>query len=186
MITDAQRLNAQIEAYIPATVQEMADKQNILRYMAQFDDTLTRNNPILHFTASSWVVNPDRSKALMIYHNIYDSWAWTGGHADGNADLFAVAVKEAKEETGLDTFRSDGEIFSLEILCVNGHVKRGSYISSHLHLNLTYLLTADEQEQLRIKPDENSGVSWFPLAEAVEASSEPWMRGIYKKLNSKL
>ena len=54
-----------------------------------------------HMTASSWIVNEDYTKVLMIYHNIYNSWAWTGGHADGDEDLLHVAVKEAREETGL-------------------------------------------------------------------------------------
>lgn len=58
---------------------------------------------------------------------------------------------------------------------------------SHLHLNITYLLEADEEAVLRIKPDENSGVKWFPLEEALKASSEPWMvERVYKKLNEKL
>ena len=58
---------------------------------------------------------------------------------------------------------------------------------SHLHLNVSYLLEADEEEVLRIKPDENSGVRWFTPEGAIEASSEPWFRQrIYKKLNAKL
>ena len=78
-------------------------------------------------------------------------------------------------------------IYSLEILTVDGHEKRGQYVSSHLHLNVTYLLEADPAEAVRCKPDENSRVAWFPLAEAVAASAEPWFRQrIYGKLNAKL
>ena len=79
------------------------------------------------------------------------------------------------------------DIYSLEILTVDGHEKRGVYVPSHLHLNVTYLLEADEQAVLRVKPDENSGVKWFSLEEALEACSEPWMiERVYKKLNQKL
>ena len=79
------------------------------------------------------------------------------------------------------------DIFSLEILTVDGHEKRGVYVPSHLHLNVTYLLEADEAEVLRIKPDENSGVRWFSLEEALAACSEPWMiERVYKKLNAKV
>mgnify|MGYP002237558723 CR=1 FL=1 len=52
-------------------------------------------------TASAWVVNKDRSKVLMIYHNIYNSWSWLGGHADGETDLLAVAIREVREEAAL-------------------------------------------------------------------------------------
>ena len=87
--------------------------------------------------------------------------------------------------TGIVPVKED--IYSLEILTVDGHEKRGVYVPSHLHLNVTYLLEADEQAVLRVKPDENSGVKWFSLEEALEACSEPWMiERVYKKLNQKL
>ena len=79
------------------------------------------------------------------------------------------------------------QIYSLEILTVDGHEKRGRYVPSHLHLNITYLLEASPAEAVRCKPDENSRVGWFPPEEAEAASSEPWFRErIYSKLNAKL
>lgn len=125
---------------------------------------------------------------LMAYHNLYDSWSWLGGHADGDHDLLAVALREAQEESGLSAVRAvSPELFSVEILTVDGHEKRGHYVPSHLHLNVTYLLEADPALPIRCKPDENSRVGWFGLNEAVEASSEPWFRErIYSKLNAKL
>lgn len=139
-------------------------------------------------TASAWIVNPGRTKVLMAYHNIYRSWAWLGGHADGERDLLQVALREAEEESGLKNVRPvSPEIYSVEVLTVDGHIKRGAYVSSHLHLNLTYLLEADEKDELFVKPDENSGVRWFSPEGAVQASSEPWIREhIYAKLNEKL
>ena len=127
------------------------------------------------------------SDELMIYHNIYNSWSWTGGHADGETDLLAVALREVAEETGLQTLRPvSRELFSVEILTVDGHEKRGWYVPSHLHLNCTYLIEADDTEPLRVKPDENSGVRWFAPREALAACTEPWMRDrIYQKLIEK-
>ena len=181
-------LREKIEKYVPYNEQEEKDKQTILKYMDTFDDVLTRNNEFGHFTASAWVVNKERTKVLMIYHNIYKSWAWTGGHADGESDLLSVAVREVKEETGVENVKVlDDDIFSLEIVCVNGHVKRGKYVSSHVHLNVTYLLEVDENETLRIKEDENSGVKWVPIDEIEVASTERWVKEkVYRKLNEKL
>ena len=177
----------QIEAYQPWNEQEEKDRSLLLHYLRQ-PDIFTRKNETAHFTASAWVVNPARDKVLMIYHNIYGSWSWTGGHADGEEELLSVAMREVREETGISVLHPvSPEIFSLEILTVSGHIKKGRYVASHLHLNCTYLLEAEDTAELRVKPDENSGVRWFPLEEAVEASSEPWMRDwIYKKLNDKL
>lgn len=180
-------LRKEIEHYLPYNCEEEKDKEMILKYMDTFDDVLTRNNEIGHFTSSCWIVNKEKTKVLMAYHNIYDSWAWTGGHADGDGDLLHVSLKEAKEETGLKDVRPlSDEIFSLEVLGVDGHIKRGKYVSSHIHLNITYLLCADEKEMTHIKADENSAVKWFALDEAVIASNEPYMKKIYSKLNKKL
>ena len=178
----------QLKAYAPYNEQETNDKEVMIKLLEKESDIFTRENEVAHFTASSWLVNKEHTKVLMIYHNIYHSWSWTGGHADGDTDLLAVAMREAMEETGVKTITPVGEdIFSIEILTVDGHIKRGKYVPSHLHLNVTYLLEADEAEVLHIKQDENSGVAWFTLEEALEKCSEPWMiEWIYKKLNEKL
>ena len=164
----------QIRSYTPFNEQEARDKAVILDYLAAHPGAFFRSDPIAHMTASAWIVNPARSKVVMVYHRIYDSWSWTGGHADGEEDLLAVALRECREETGLQTVRpvSDG-IYSLEVLTVDGHEKRGAYVSGHLHLNVTYLLEADEEEELKVCEEENSGVRWFTLDEALKASTEP-------------
>lgn len=180
----------QLQAYEPYNEQEAYDKEIMLRMLADESqpDVFTRENEVVHFTASSWLVNKEHTKVLMIYHNIYNSWSWTGGHADGERDLLSVAIKEAQEETGVQTIVPVSEdIFSIETLTVDGHVKKGKYVPCHLHMNVTYLLEADEVEVLRVKPDENSGVAWFTLSEALEKCTEPWMiEWVYRKLNEKL
>lgn len=178
----------QIQKYKPYNEQEQRDKEEMLFLLESNENIFLRDNHQYHMTASAWVVNKERTKVLLIYHNIYNSWSWLGGHADGETDLLKVAMKEVEEESGLSgtTCIQDG-IYSLEILTVDGHVKKGKYVSSHLHLNVTYLLEAEEQEPLKIKPDENSGVAWFSLEEAIQASSEPWFKeNVYKKLNEQI
>ena len=177
-------LKKAIADYTPTCEQEDRDQKLILAFMDANPDCLTRNNPVAHMTASAWVVNPARDKVLMVYHNIYDSWSWTGGHADGEADLRAVAYREAREETGIEMLKPlmDGPA-SLEVITVDGHVKRGNYVSSHLHLNLTFLFEASDDQALTVKEDENSGVAWIPRDALDDYVSEPWMlKWIYRKL----
>ncbi len=177
----------QLQNYIPYNEQEKADKELILQYINMFEDVLTRENKLCHFTASNWIVNKERTKILMAYHNIYHSWAWTGGHADGEADLLCVARKEAEEETGLKELKllSDG-IYAVEILTVNSHRKRGRFVSSHLHFDCCFLWEADETDIIRVKEDENSGVAWIPIEKVLEVTNEEHMKPIYEKLNQKL
>ena len=178
----------QIENYAPFNEQEEKDKALILGWISNNENAFSRENTVAHITASAWVVNKDRSKVLMVYHNIYNSWSWLGGHADGETDLLAVALREVKEEAGISHVSPvSEEIFSLESLTVDGHVKKGKYVSSHLHLNVTYLLEADSEEAVSIKADENSGVAWFSPEEALKKSTEPWfVEHVYSKLIEKM
>ncbi len=176
-----------IKNYVPINEQEERDKAQMLAFMENNEDYLERQNLTGHFTASTWTVNKEHTKLLMVYHNLYDSWAWLGGHADGEEDLSVVALKELQEETGVKNGRLvSKDIFSLETLTVDGHVKRGQYVPSHLHFNVTYLAEADEAETLVICEDENQGVKWWTFEEALQVSSEPWMvENVYKKLVEK-
>ncbi len=173
--------------YIPVNEQEETDRKTLLRFLESGDDISIRENLAGHLTASAWVVTPDRTQVLMAYHKLYDSWAWLGGHADGDYDLLRVAEKEAREESGINRLTPvSRQPVSLEILTVDGHEKKGKYVPCHLHLNLTYLFEADPAELLRCKPDENSGVAWIPVEKIPEKSSEPWfVERIYSKLIAK-
>ena len=171
-----------VEDYAPRDDREIADREQMLRFFAACPDAFERENTMAHFTASSWIVDKKREKALMIYHNLYDTWAWTGGHADGDTDLLAVALREAHEETGVIARPVSEKPVSLESIHVSSHIKRGRRISSHIHMNITFLLEADPDAPLRIKEDENSGVAWIPFEDVCEKCAEPAIIPIYQKL----
>lgn len=183
-----QDLINQLQSYQSFNEQEEADRQVMLELLQTSDNIFYRTNLLAHFTASAWVVNKAHTHVLMAFHNIYQTYAWLGGHADGEEDLLSVALREVKEESGIHTVKPITEgIYSLETIEVNGHEKKGKYVPSHLHLNVTYLLEADDTESLHIKQDENSAVSWFPIDQVLDVVDEPWMvERIYKKLNQKL
>ena len=180
-------LTQQLTQYCPWNEQEEADRRELLRRLESGEDLYTRSNAAAHLTASAWVVSPDRQQVLMAYHNLYDSWAWLGGHADGEWNLQKVAIREVEEESGLSQVTPLQEApVSLEILTVNGHWKRGTYVASHLHLNVTYLMEADPRKPIRKKLDENSAVAWIPVEEIGEKSTEPWfVEHIYSTLCKK-
>lgn len=181
------KLYKQISEYEPYDEREKIDKEIMLKFIENNEDCLTRDNKIAHFTASAWIVNKERTKILMIYHNVFNSWAWVGGHADGDDDLFHVVNKEIEEETGLISLKPLVEgIYGLNIVTVDNHIKRGIIVNSHLHFDIEYLFEADDEETIRIKEDENSGVKWIDIKEVNNYSTEEKMKPIYSRLTNKL
>ena len=177
----------ELSKYKPFDEAEEDEKSTMLNFIKNNEDVLTRNNKIAHVTVSGWIFNEDKTKVLMIYHNIYNSWAWIGGHADGEDRLKEVLLKEIEEETGLKNvkFLSD-DIYSIKIVTADNHIKRGKYVGSHLHLDIQYALEASEKEPTRIKEDENSGVKWIPVDKIKEYVSEERMVPVYEKLCKKI
>ncbi|MBR5561250.1 MAG: NUDIX hydrolase [Clostridia bacterium] len=174
----------EIVRFLPKDGREMREREMMLNLIAMFGDgILTRDNDFAHMTASSIIVSRDRKRTLMAFHRIYNSWAWTGGHADGESDFEAIARREAQEETGITSLiRLGNGPASIEILPVWAHIKRGKHVGSHLHLNVSYLFEADETLPLRTKQDENSAVGWIEVDKLSEKVSEPPMLPIYEKL----
>lgn len=167
--------------------QEEIDKNITLKCCDLYDDIFSRENNLIHMTSSIFATNNKRNKLLMIHHNIFNSWSWPGGHADGDTDLLNVAVKELKEETGITNILNIHEkIISLDIIPVKGHSKKGRYVSPHLHISVAFLIEVDENEKLIVKDDENSGVKWIPIDEVALYSNEDHMIYIYNKIISKI
>lgn len=172
-----------IRNYQPKNEQEYKDKQAMLEFWARNPDAFDRSNLTAHFTSSAIIVNEKMDKVLFIHHLIYKSWGWVGGHNDGDKDFLKVAVKEAKEETGLKRIKPLlDEPVALDNIYVENHIKNAHYIGDHIHMNLTFLMVADEDDTLTIKADENSGVQWFLMDDALNHISEPRMRPIYQKI----
>lgn len=171
--------------FVPYNKQEEADRITMLEYIKLLPQLYDRNC-IGHVTCSPWIINRDNTKVLLVYHNIYDSWGWCGGHSDGQPNLLKTALKEGLEETGLSNLTPVSEdVFSIEVLPVPSHYKNGVFISSHIHLNFTFLCVADEKDHLQYKPDENSGVMWVDNEQIDSYVQESQMLPIYHKLIEK-
>ncbi len=179
-------LRQKIENYIPFNEQEEKDKEQFLKFIDTFDDVLTRDNIFGHFSASAFVVNKERNKMVVVYHIINDGWIYPGGHADGEDDFLSVAVREVEEETGLKVKVLDENIYSIQSAPVKGHIKLGKYDSAHLHLDVLYIMEADDKIPLVYREDESKGVKWIPFEEADNDTMCDFIRPVHKKLIKKL
>lgn len=176
----------QMRNYIPFNEEEESIKNYTLKWIDTFDDVLTRENEFGHFASSAFVVNKERTKMLVVYHNIYDAWIFPGGHADGEENLLSVAVREVEEETGLKTKVLDDSIFAISASPIIGHIKRGKYVPAHTHLDVVYLLEADDKEMLVFREDESKGVKWITFEEAIGDNIVDFIRPVHKRLIEKL
>ena len=179
-------LKEQIKNYIPFNEQEEVDKEYFLKFMDTYEDVLTRNNTIGHFSSSAFVVNKKRTKMLCVYHIINDGWMYPGGHADGEENLLRVAIREVEEETGLKPKLLDENIFAIQSGAKNGHIKHGKYVPAHIHFDVIYIMEADELDALSFRKDESKGVKWIAFEDATNEEIVDFIRPIHKKLIEKL
>lgn len=175
-----------MQRIIDALPLDQPDAQPIVEWISRYGDQLLNRMPQAHLTSSGFIFNASRTKTLMIYHNIYQTYTLPGGHADGDGDLLRVALREAREETGAEHICAiDGSVCSVDILPLQAHIRRGKPVQAHLHLNFTYALQCDEEQSLHIKPDENSGVAWLTLSDLpqlIAAHERQLMLPIYQKI----
>ena len=100
-------------------------------------DALHRASTEGHFTGSALVVDPSSGKVLVLLHAKLARWLQPGGHADGDANLAHVALREAEEETGIAGLAVVVPAVDLDI-----HEVRPPGEAPHLHLDVRYVVLA--------------------------------------------
>ncbi len=186
VLGESMELVDEIKAYKPFDEDEYYDKEYLLEFMRRCDDYLLRDNIFGHLTASAFVVNEEHNKFLATYHIINDGWMYLGGHADGNADLKAVAFREVFEESGVNARLLYDGIFAVQNAIVKGHVKNGKHVHFHTHFDIMYLMEASEDEVLTYAKDESKGVKWISFEEAESEEMVPLARPVHAKVIKKL
>lgn len=174
--------------YVPWDECERAYKESFVQFWQAVGNKIYERGCLPgHISVSAFVTNQAHNKVLMAYHKILDRWAWLGGHADGECELLPVAIREVREESSLcDVRPARAEPVSLEVLWVPEHVKRGQFVSAHLHYNVTYWLEADEEEPLHNKPDENTAVKWIGFDEISDYVQDEVDNKIYRRIIKKI
>jgi 8-oxo-dGTP pyrophosphatase MutT (NUDIX family) len=125
-----------------------------------------------HWTASAWIVEPARQQGLLLFHRKLQRWIQSGGHADGDTDLPAVALREAREETGLASLLLDSRaIFDFDVTPIP---ERGD-VPAHYHLDARYLLWAERSEPI-VESSESVGARWFDLSTLAAEGNDAGVR----------
>jgi len=150
------------------------DFQEELRFVSPFLELLQsprsfyRDHLPGHVTASAWVVDENKTHALLVHHAKLDKWLQPGGHADGDENILDVATREVNEETGLEelTLLVPG-IFDLDIHPIPAR----NDFPEHLHYDIRFAFIASQQEKLKIS-DESHDLKWVNLKEVPEITQQ--------------
>ena len=166
-----------IKNYAQTYPQEKAPL-DMLKFLDHETGYFSRNSYNGHFTGSAWIVSPDKSSILMTHHKKLGKWIQLGGHADGENDLLKVALREAKEESGIQQFKILSEkIFDLDIHAIPQH----NIEPSHLHYDIRFLFEADPIGEAVIISDESHDVTWVPLEDVAKINPEVSIQRMIKK-----
>jgi 8-oxo-dGTP pyrophosphatase MutT (NUDIX family) len=166
-----------LEAYKPSDSTDAAARERILGFVRAHDDCFERSLLEGHVTGSAWIVNPARTRCLLTHHRKLDRWLQLGGHADGQTDALEVAMREAREESGLTSLRAVSDaIFDCDVHPIPGRKTE----PEHFHYDVRFLLEADDGEPLVIS-EESKELAWVALDDVrTLESDESVMRMVAK------
>ena len=116
-----------------------------------------------HFTGSAWVVSSNGERALLMHHRKLDIWVQPGGHADGNGDLAAVALREAEEETGLRGLHIEGGVFDLDRHLIPARKAD----PAHFHYDVRFVVRAGADEGFVVN-EESHALAWISVREIAD------------------
>ena len=163
-------------AHQPFDRAETIHLENFLRFVRNHPACFERTLAIGHVTGSAWITDPARERVLLLHHRKLDRWFQPGGHADGDPDVRAVALREASEETGLAVRLAQDVIFDVDIHCIPANARE----AAHDHYDVRFWFTANPTVPLAVN-SEAKALAWVPLAEVGRYNSEDSMARMVAK-----
>ena len=157
-----------LDAHQPADAHEAQMLQDIKQFVRSYDNFHSRQQLAGHLTGSAWIVSEDRSHALLTYHGKFDCWVQLGGHVEDDADMLSAALREAREESGLEnvTPLSD-QIFDVDVHAIPANPKE----PAHFHYDIRFLFSADRSLPL-IVSNESKDLAWVEIDRIAELTAE--------------
>jgi 8-oxo-dGTP pyrophosphatase MutT (NUDIX family) len=162
-----EELVALLAEHEPADAEEAADLERMRRWAETLPQPFSRDQPEAHFTASAIVVDETGARTLLVHHRKSGNWFQPGGHFEpGDASAAEAALREAREETGLETRLRQSRLLDVVVHWVTW--------DEHWHLDLRYLVVAAGE----LAPDaaEVHAAEWVGWEQAFERTEEPALR----------
>ncbi len=174
------RLRQQLEAHAQAQPEQADTAAGFVALLDDAQDPFQRSRGAGHFTAGAWLVSANGERLLMTHHRTLGRWLQLGGHADGERDMAAVALKEAQEESGLEGLAVEGDaIFDLD----RHWIPARRDVPGHWHYDVRYVVRAGADEHYRVS-DESHDLAWRLIEEVARDPDESLRRMAQKWLAS--
>lgn len=155
-------LHAPLRDYRHRWPGEAATVNHFIALLDDAENPFARERAAGHFTASAWLLHADGQRVLLTHHRKLDRWLQLGGHADGDSDLRAVALKEAEEESGLTELKVEPGIFDLD----RHWIPRHDDVPAHWHYDVRFVVHAGGCEALVVS-DESHDLQWREIGALV-------------------
>jgi 8-oxo-dGTP pyrophosphatase MutT (NUDIX family) len=154
--------------YQPYDQHEREMHETLIRFVETEAQCFERSLQSGHITGSAWIIDHSHSQALLTHHFKLDRWLQLGGHADGDADILRVALREAHEESGLDDIKPLSQtIFDVDVHSIPARGKE----PRHLHYDVRFLLEADADAPLVIS-SESKDLAWISLMDIGQVTTD--------------
>lgn len=162
----------------PADAHEARMLEDIKQFVRRYDDFHSRNQLAGHLTGSAWIIDEERSHALLTYHGKFDCWVQLGGHVEDDADMLSASWREAREESGLvEVHPLSASIFDVDVHAIPANPKE----PAHFHYDIRFLFTADRSLPLVVS-SESKDLAWVELDKIAELTAEESVLRMVRKM----
>lgn len=166
-------------AYHAIDIEEKRVLALVIEFVETHPDCFEHALQTGHITGAAWIVNSERTHVLLTHHRKLNKWLQLGGHADGDPDVLRVAIREAKEESGIAVFVPlSADIFDIDV----HEIPRHKNDPSHLHYDIRFLFEADMRTELKIT-NESHDLQWIPIDRVNEYTDEASILRMVNKTN---
>jgi 8-oxo-dGTP pyrophosphatase MutT (NUDIX family) len=170
-------LLTRLERHETSDVREVEAQRRMIDFVREHEDCFSRSLSIGHITGSAWLIDPTGRRALLTFHRKLDKWLQLGGHADGQTNVLEAALRECREESGIERIEPvHDDIFDVDIHRIP---KRGD-IPAHLHFDVRFLVRAPTSTDYRVS-DESHDLKWVTPDELTTMHVDESVRRLGRK-----